>query len=177
MILVVTVFFSCTNDSKKVRDFLAEKNMPIAVAKDAYHVYKDSGKVSSKLITPLMNDFQNRKNHPYNEFPLGLKIINYENDGKDSITVIGDYALSYLKTSISEIKGNVVVINHSQNSKLETSQLFWDQKNKYFFSEKEFTLTSPDNTIKGVGFESKENLTEWISKNITGDIITKEEEL
>ena len=93
------------------------------------------------------------------------------------MTVIGDYALTYSKTSISELKGNVVVINHTENSKLETEQLFWDQKNKYFFSEKKFTLTTQTDTITGVGFESRENLDKWVSKNITGDIVTNENEL
>ena len=78
-IMIVGMLFSCTNDSKKVRDFLAEKNLPIAVAKDAHHIYKDSGRITSKLTTSLLNDFSNRKKHPYNEFPEGIKIINFEN--------------------------------------------------------------------------------------------------
>ncbi|MFY0630686.1 MAG: LPS export ABC transporter periplasmic protein LptC [Flavobacteriaceae bacterium] len=177
VVFLTTMLFSCTNDSKEVRDFLAEKNLPIGVAKDAYHVYKDSGKITSKLITPLLNDFSNRKNHPYNEFPKGVKIINFDNNGKDSTTITGDYALSYSKTSISELKGNVVVFNHTQKSKLETTQLFWDQKNKYFFSEKKFVFTDPDNTIRGVGFESREDLTKRVIKKVTGEIITNENEL
>ena len=177
IVLSMTMLFSCTNDSKEVRDFLAEKNLPIAVAKDAYHVYKDSGRVTSRLITPLLNDFSNRRNHPYKEFPIGIKIVNFENDGRDSITIIGDYALSYSKTLISEIKGNVVVINHTEKSKLETSQLFWDQKNKYFFSEKSFVLTDPTDTIKGIGFESREDLSKRVAKQITGQILTNEKEL
>ena len=68
-ILCVVMLFSCTNDSKKVRDFLAEQNLPIGVAKDVHHVYKDSGRITSKLMTSILNDFSNRKNHPYNEFP------------------------------------------------------------------------------------------------------------
>ncbi|MBT6378559.1 MAG: LPS export ABC transporter periplasmic protein LptC, partial [Flavobacterium sp.] len=63
-IMIVGMLFSCTNDSKKVRDFLAEKNLPIAVAKDAHHIYKDSGRITSKLTTSLLNDFSNRKKHP-----------------------------------------------------------------------------------------------------------------
>lgn len=179
VIFLTAMLFSCTNDTQEVRDFLAEKNLPIGVAKEAYHVYKDSGKVSSKLITPLLNDFSNRKNHPYNEFPKGLKIINFENEGRDSVTVIGDYALSYSKTSISEIKGNVVVVNHTDQLKLETNQLFWDQKNKYFFTEEPFILRKlVDSTFtKGVGFESREDLTRWVAKKTIGDIITEEDEL
>ena len=174
--VIASMLFSCTNDAKEVRDFLAEQNRPIGIAQHAFHIYKDSGKVTSKLITPQLNDFSNRRNHPYNEFPKGVKIINFENGGKDSVTVIGDYALSYSKTSISELKGNVIVINHSEKSVLNTEQLFWDQKNKYFFSEKRFTLTTPTDTIRGIGFESRENLTKWVSKNVTGDIVTNEDE-
>lgn len=177
VILISAMLFSCTNDAKTVRDFLAEKNLPTAVAKDAFHVYKDSGRITSKLITPLLNDFSNRKKHPYNEFPRGVKIINFENKGKDSITVLGDYALSYKKTSISELKNNVVVINHTDKSRLETSQLFWDQKNKYFFTEKEFTLTTPTDTIIGIGFESMENLKKYVAKKTEGNILTNENEL
>lgn len=174
--VIASVLFSCTNDFKEVRDFLAEQNRPIGIAQHAFHTYKDSGKITSKLMTPQLNDFSNRRNHPYNEFPKGVKIINFENDGKDSVTVSGDYALSYSKTSMSELKGNVVVFNHSEGSTLKTEQLFWDQKNKYFFSEKRFILTTSTDTIRGVGFESRENLKKWVSRNITGDIITNENE-
>ncbi len=177
--LAVTMFFSCRNNANQVRDFLAEKNLPIAVAKDAFHVYKDSGRITSKLITPLMKDFRNREEHPYNEFPEGIKIINFENKGKDSVTITGDYAISYTTTSMSEIRGNVVVINHTEASKLETDQLFWDQKTKYFFSEKKFTLIrmKERDTTRGYGFESRENLSKWISKNVTGEFNIKENEL
>jgi len=71
------MLFSCANNTQKVRDFLADKNLPVGTAKDAYHVYKDSGRITSKLITPIMLDFSNRKEHPYSEFPKGVKIINF----------------------------------------------------------------------------------------------------
>ena len=177
LVVMIGMLFSCTNDSNKVRDFLAEKNLPIAVAKNANHFYKDSGKVTSKLSTSLLRDFSNREKHPYNEFPEGIKIINFENNGQDSITVIGDYALSYSKTSISELRGNVLVINHTYDSRLETEQLFWDKKNKYFFTEKSFKLTKTNDTVIGIGFESRENLKKYVAKRTNGNILTKENEL
>ena len=167
------MLFSCSNSTVEVRDFLASKNLPIGVAKDAFHVYKDSGRITSKLITPLLRDFSNRKQHPYNEFPEGVKIINF--NGKDSVTVTGDYALSYSQTQISELIGNVVVINHAENSKLETEQLFWDQNTQYFFSEKAFTLSTLKDTIYGIGFESKEDLSQHLAKKTIGRLETIEE--
>lgn len=175
VLYVTAMLFSCVNDTQKVRDLLADKNLPIGKSKDAFHVYKDSGRITSKLITPLMLDYSNRKEHPYSEFPKGLKIINFENKGFDSITITGDYALSYSKTSISEIKGNVVVVNHLDKSRLETEQLFWDEKTKYFISEKPFKLTKEKDTIFGIGFESKDDLTKHITKKTTGKLETSED--
>ena len=170
----IAMLFSCSNSTQEVRDFLAAKNLPIGEAKNAYHVYKDSGRITSKLITPLMLDFSNRKAHPYSEFPKGIKIINFENKGKDSVTIIGDYAISYAKTLVSEIKGNVVVVNHTDESRLETTQLFWDQNLSYFFTEKPFVLSTINDTIYGIGFESKEDLSKHLEKNISGTLQTKE---
>lgn len=168
------MLFSCSNTSKEVRDFLASKNLPIAKATDAYHVYKDSGSITSKLITPLLLDFSNRKKHPYNEFPEGIKIISFEKKGLDSITVVADYAIRYTKTVISELLGNVTVINHSEKTKLKTEQLFWDEKTNYYFSEKAFTLTTEKDTIYGVGFECKEDLSSHLAKKTTGNLQTSE---
>ena len=174
VLLFTSMLFSCNNNTQKVRDFLTDKNLPIGTAENAIHVYKDSGRVSSKLITPLMLDFSNRDVHPYSEFPKGITIVNYENKGADSITISGNYALSYSKTSISEIRGNVVVINHTDKSRLETEQLFWDEKTKYFVSEKAFKLTQGNDTITGVGFESKDDLTKHLARKTNGRLETKE---
>ena len=121
-----------------------------------------------------MLDFSNRKEHTYSKFPEGIKIVNFENQ-IDSVTIIGDFALNYPKTSISEIRGNVVVLNHTDNSRLETEQLFWDEKNNYFISEKAFKLIKVNDTIYGVGFESKDDLTKHLAKKTTGKLETTED--
>jgi len=169
-----TMLFSCTSDTQKVRDFLVDKNLPVGIARDANHVYKDSGKITSRLITPLMLDFSNRSEHPYSEFPNGIKIVNFRKSDIDSVTITGQYAISYSKTSISEIKGHVIVINHTDKSRLENEQLFWDEKTKYFISEKAFTLMKEKDTIFGIGFESKDDLTQHLSKKTTGKLETIE---
>ena len=93
----------------------------------------------------------------------------------DSVTIIGDYAISYPKTSISEIKGNVVVVNHREKSKLETEQLFWDENTNYFVSEKAFKLMTEKDTVFGIGFESKDDLSKHLAKKTTGKLETSKQ--
>lgn len=174
---LVAMFFSCVNSKKEVRDFLADKNMPVGTAKNIFHIKKDSGIITSKTMASVFHDFSNRKEHPYSEFPEGIKIVSIDKTGKDSTTITGNYALTYSRTSVSEISGDVVILNHKENTKLETNQLFWDQKEHYFFTEDGFRLTTPNGVINGFGFESKEDLTKYIAKDITGDIETKEKNI
>jgi LPS export ABC transporter protein LptC len=173
IIFLMTMFFSCVNDIKEVQDFLADKNLPVGVAKNVNLIQTDSGKVRNKLITPLLYDFSNRKEQPYQEFPEGIKIITFDDKG-DSISVKADYCRTYTKTSISEVKGHVKVTNHKDRIKLLAEQLFWDQTTHYIYTEKAFKLITQTDTINGIGFESDENLSKVIMKNISGSVYISE---
>ena len=165
-ILLVAMFFSCGNKIQDVEDFLADKNLPIGEVKNVYLVHTDSGMIKTKLIAPLMLDYANRKEHPYTKFPDGIKIVTFDKKG-DSVILTADYSVSFNKTSISEVKGNVVVVNETDGSKLMTDQLFWDANEHYIYTEKKFTLiTNNYDTIKGIGFESNEDLSKVNMKGI-----------
>lgn len=173
IVFSIAMFFSCTNSAKEVRDFLADKNLPIGEAIDINLIHTDSGRVDIKMKAPLMLDFANRENHPYSEFPKGIFITTIEKNG-DSTTIEGDYAKTYSKTSVSEIKGNVEIINYAKKNKLETSEIFWDQKTHYFFTEKRFVFYTLTDTIYGTGFEASEDLDVWWVKNQSGVIEIKD---
>ncbi|MCF6350928.1 MAG: LPS export ABC transporter periplasmic protein LptC [Flavobacteriaceae bacterium] len=157
-IVIVIMLFSCENNMDEINDFIADKNLPISVTKDIYLIHTDSGYVKSKMSATLLHDFTNRKNHPYHEFPNGIKIVTFDN--KDSTTITAKYAITYKKTQITEIKGNVIVLNHIKKLQLKTEQLFWDQKENYYFSNKRSILTSTTDTLIGKdGFDARSDLT------------------
>ena len=169
-IFLVAMLFSCVNNPKKIKDFIADKNLPISVTKNINLVHTDSGKLKSKMITKLLHDFSNREKNPYQEFPKGLKLITFEKNG-DSTTIISDYARTFKKTQVTEIKGNVIVINHKKNMKLLTEQLFWDEKEGYFFSNKKSLLISGKDTLIGNdGFDANSDLTNANMMNNKGKL-------
>jgi LPS export ABC transporter protein LptC len=173
VVISIAMFFSCTNSAKEVRDFLADKNLPVGEAYDVVHKYTDSGVIRVKMEAPLMLDFGNRDQHPYSEFPEGIKITSIEKNG-DSTTIKGDYAKNYKRTEVSQLKNNVVIINHADRNRLETDEIFWDKKTHYFFTESKFTFYTPTDTIYGTGFEASEDLKKWWVKNQQGIINVRE---
>lgn len=172
-VFMVAFFLSCENNIKEVQDFLADKNLPVGVAKNVNLIHTDSGRIKTRLITPLLYDYANRQMHPYQEFPEGILITNFEENG-DSTTLIADYARIFTKTAISEAKGNVVIRNHKDQSRLYTDQLYWDQNTHYIYTDADFTLYKDKDTIKGRGFESNEDLTKWNARNISGTVYVNE---
>jgi len=172
------VLFSCKNSSKEINDFLADQNLPIGVAEQINHAYKDSGIITNRLISPMLLDYSNRKLTPYSEFPKGIKMVIINKKTRDSITVTGNYAINYEVTNFSEIIGNVVIINHQNGATLNSEQMYWDKKEHYFFTESKFTLFTQKDTLHGVGFESDSNLNNWILNNTKGNFVinTKKEE-
>ena len=173
IVLTIAMLFSCKNDAKEVRDFLADKNLPIGEAYNINLKHTDSGRINVKMRAPVMLDFGNRYSHPYSEFPKGIKITSIEKNG-DSITIEGGYARSYKNTQISEIKHHVIIYSYAQKNKLTTEQIYWDQKSHYYFTEKKFTFYTLTDTIRGTGFEASEDLKTWWVKNQSGVINIKE---
>jgi LPS export ABC transporter protein LptC len=169
VILITAMFFSCKNDAKEVRDFLADKNLPIGESYNIDHKHTDSGRIDIKMKAPIMYDFDNRKSHPYSEFPKGIKITTIDKNN-DSITIEGEYAKNYRLTAVSELRNNVVIINHKEKTKLTTQEVYWDQKTHYFFTEKQFVFYTLTDTIYGTGFEASEDLKKWWVKNQSGVI-------
>jgi len=120
-----------------------------------------------------MHDFSNREDHPYTLFPEGVRIVSFDAKG-DSVILTAGYSITFGKTNISEVKDSVSVVNPADQTKLLTSQLFWDSNEHYIYTEKKFTLITKLDTINGKGFESNEDLSKVIMKSIQGSIYVNE---
>ena len=100
----------------------------------------NSKKVQPKLKSPLNEDYENL-NFKYQVFPKGVAVDFYDKEGRKN-TVVADKGIKYTETNIIDLIGNVVITSHDGKI-LETPQLYWDQSNKWIFTEEEFTYTNP----------------------------------
>lgn len=134
-VFAVTMFFSCESNFKQVQKLNQKTFSPTGQADTINLVYTDSGKVKAILISPKMIDYASLEN-PYTEFPKGIKVTIYD-DQENKSYVDADYAVSYKKTNLIDLQGNVKITTYD-NKILETSQLYYDQKNEWFFTENYF---------------------------------------
>ena len=68
-----------------------------------------------------------------------------DDSGKKSY-IESDYAITYEKTYIIDLQGNVKITTDDGN-RLETEQLFYDRKNEWFYTEKKFKFTNKEGSL------------------------------
>lgn len=151
--LLFCVFLgSCSSDLKEVQRFNVSEFFPSGEADSIDLKYTDQGVIKAILKGAKMKDYAFVK-YPFTEFPEGLEVTLYDENGKRSF-VIADFATTYKGTDLIDLRGNVEM-RTEDGQRLETEQIYFDQKNQWFYTEKKFKFSNQDGsytTGEGVDF-------------------------
>ena len=170
----LTLFFlSCNNDFLEIKEINNINDLPVGIAENINLVYTDSARVKAILKSPLNKDFTNLK-FPYSEFPNGVKITFFDAN-KNETFVTSNYAVTYNKTNIVDLVGNVL-IELSDGSVLKTSQLFWDPEQELLFTEQNFTFKNDDYDIKANRLDANRQFTIFNTGKLDGNLTVEENE-
>ncbi len=139
-IVASIIFLSCEDNFKNVQKSNISEFAPTGDATSLTLKYTDSGKIKAILVSPKMLDYSS-VSYPFTVFPKGIFVTLYDKKNKKSF-VKSDYATSFKETDVIDLRGNVK-ISSEDGQYLETSQLYYDQKNEWFYTEKAFQMTDP----------------------------------
>ncbi|RXR20573.1 LPS export ABC transporter periplasmic protein LptC [Flavobacterium amnicola] len=166
LLITTTLFFiSCESNFKEVQKINITEINPVGEAQDFNLKYTDSGKIKAVLVSPKMLDFSTAE-FPFNEFPKGINLTIYDDNANKSF-VTSNYAVSYGSTNIIELTGQVIITTHD-GKKLETEQLYYDQKNEWFFTQKPYRFTDRGSIINGIGIDFSKDFKYLDTQQIKG---------
>ena len=169
-ILIFFCFYlasSCESNLKEVQKSSYAEFTPSGEAEDFNLKYTDSGRIKSILVSPRMRDYATVE-FPFTEFPNGIDVTIFDANGKRTF-VRANYAVSYKGTDISDLQGNVRISNEA-GQLMETEQLYFDQKNEWFYTEKNFKFTDPKGVSYGKGIDFSKDFRIVNSQEIKGQI-------
>lgn len=151
-IAAVMFLYGCESNFKDVQMIHFSEFYPSGEADTLNMKYTDSGRITAVLISPKMLDYATVE-FPFTEFPQGIDVTLYDKKGKRTFIKSG-YAVSFKGTDLIDLRTRVRIT--SEDGKLlETEQLYFDQKNEWFFTEKNFKFTDPEGgstTGQGIDF-------------------------
>ncbi len=163
-----TLFMSCHRTQppagdEQMQDVITQQSEDLKI------VYSKEGNLSYRFSTPLMERYEMAR-EPYMEFRKGVEITTY-NDSTHTVesTLTANYAIFLEKQELWEAKGNVVATK-AGGQKLETEQLFWNQKTKRVYSNVDSKVTQGRDVILGEGFDSDEEFEDYIIRRPKGRV-------
>ena len=174
-ILGLIFLLSCENDIEKINELTSELHLPQQTGYDVEIAFTDSGYLRWKIYAPEISRYESKDN-PYIEFPRGIKIIDFDREGKTESRLTANYAIYYQKDQLGEAKNNVVAIKETTGEELYTEQLFWDQKAETVYSNTFSRIINNQGTHIGEkGFEAKQDLSRWKLHGSRGTVKIKNE--
>jgi LPS export ABC transporter protein LptC len=171
IVIAVTLFFGCESNFKEVQKINFSEFVPSGEAEGINLKYTDSGRITAILVSPKMKEFASVE-FPFTEFPKGVDVTLYDKNKKRTI-ILADYATSYKLTNVIDLKGNVKITSQDGQI-LETDQLYFDQKNEWFYTEKIFKFTDPKGVSNGQGIDFSKDFKIINSQRIAGAIDSEE---
>jgi LPS export ABC transporter protein LptC len=140
--------------------------LPSLTVREFKTVVNDSGRVQLIMTSPVLEQYD-KTDPPYSEFKSGIKVTLF-NPRNDSVLVKAKYA-KCTNNNLWELRDSVVVINEN-NEKLETEVLFWNQEKDLIYTDRFVKMTSNDEVIQGIGFESDSHLIKRKILKVTAEI-------
>ncbi|GGH17151.1 LPS export ABC transporter periplasmic protein LptC [Mucilaginibacter phyllosphaerae] len=157
---------ACENDINKVKAIAAaDATKPIQRTTGVDMIFSDDAIVKARLLTPLMIDYDTKKN-PYTIMPKGVKVILYSEDGN----VIADTGFYYKEKDLIVFRKNVVATK-GDGSVYRSEELMWDMKKKQIYSDKKVVMTKPNgDEMTGTSFLSDDKFLNPVFQNSTAVI-------
>ena len=171
MVLSITLFLGCESNFKEVQKINFSEFVPSGEADQINLKYTDSGRITAILVSPKMREFAS-VDFPFTEFPKGIDVTLFDINGKKTF-IKSDYATSYKLTNIIDLEGNVKITSQDGQI-LETQQLYFDQKNEWFFTEKSFKFNDPKGVSNGQGIDFSKDFKVINSQSIAGELESSE---
>ena len=175
LLLCMAMLFSCNNDMRNLQQLSIQKKFAQGEAFDFKLVYTDSTKVVAVVTSKLNKDFTNQR-MPYSEFPEGVKVEFYDQARHKNI-VEANYGIIYPSSDMVELRDNVVLTTYD-GKKLKTSQLFWDQKEDWIFTDREFSFTdeTKGTVTNGIGMDFDKKFSTVKAHKTTGILAIEDNE-
>lgn len=153
--LVPLLFTSCENDPGEIELWTKKADLK-EEAKTVESYLSQAGVMKAKLTAPLMYRYQ--RDTIYTEFPNTLHVDFYDDSVRVESWLTAKYGIYYDNLNKVFLRDSVTVIN-LEGDTLRCPELWWDQNQQKFYTDKPARLDGKDKHLTGTkGLEASQDL-------------------
>lgn len=164
---IVFLLISCSSEEVyRQKVDIEQEIVPDQVAYEVDVAFVDSSFTKAVLKAGRARIFEDRKETLLDS---SVRVDFYEKGSYEiASTLTSDSASIDDRTKNMLARGNVVVVSEDSKRRLTTEILEWDNYRQKLFSTEFVTITTEQEIIKGYGFESDPNLTNYKINKVSG---------
>lgn len=174
LLTLAMFFFSCRKgEVPQEMESLPREQVPAMVTDSVSTLISDSGITRYRIETPkwLMYD---KTEPPYQEFPEGIYLEQFDVDLSVQASLKADYAYYDEQAQRWTLRGNVHALNR-KGEQFDTPLMMWDQTTHRIYSDTTIHITREKSIIEGIGFDSNEDMSKYTILRPTGVFPIEEE--
>lgn len=175
LLLAIIVLSACHSRPKKVGQMeilTPREQLPVLATDSVTTLISDSGITRYRIESPRWLFFD-KTDTPYQEFPKGIYLEQFDEQLNVEASLKADYAHYNENLELWTLRGNVHALNW-QGEQFDTQELKWDQRAHRVYSDSSIHITREKSIIEGVGFVSNEQMTKYTILHPTGVFPVKE---
>ena len=164
VIISLSLFTFCS--SKRVKPLVDTnidvEELPSQESWNSTITFSDSGKIKAILWTGHLKKFEDKREVFMDQ---DVKVDFYDLNQQKTTT------LTSKRAKVDEATNNLFAIDsvvaYNDSVTIKTEEMMWRNKDRKIVSDKFVTVISPKEKIQGYGFESDQNLRNYVIYNIT----------
>jgi LPS export ABC transporter protein LptC len=157
----------CVNDEGEVRE-LFEKRVGVDEARGVESYMSQGGRMKAKLTAPLMLRYQDTL--PRVEFPNNLHVDFFDDSLLVQSQLDARYA-RYVETQNKIFLRDSVRVFNTRGDTLFCQELWWDQNEQRFYTDKPVRIHQPGTIINGVGLTAPQDFKTFTMFRITNSVL------
>ena len=167
VVMLLLFMASCGKENKEVVEVTFDpENTYTLRTTDVSSLISDSGITRYRMNAKEWLVF-GKAREPYSYFPQGVYVEKFDSLFNVEASVKADTAYYWDKKGLYKLIGHVSILSQ-EGKKLDTSILYFDQKEDQIYTDKYFELEEGDKIITGIGFKSNQNMTKYKIFNSQG---------
>lgn len=175
LVLISGLAGSCDQKKEEVRPVLVRSDAPLMSARQIDVLFSDSGKISARLESPLLNRYGGES--PYIELPQGFRIFIYDSLQHIATTITGRKGIRHEYSRVMEAWGNVIVRNEKKKEQIVSEHFTWDENRRRIWSDVKVTITRPDQVITGSSMEANDTFNWYTINDMSGEMMVSRDSL
>ena len=173
-ILLAILMSACRHQTlQQGEETLPREQIAAMITDSVSTLISDSGITRYRIDAPQWC-FYDKTEPPYQEFPQGIYLEQFDPQLTVQASLKADYAHYNETQQLWTLRGNVHALNR-KGEQFDTPEMFWDQKTHRVYSDTTIHITRETSIISGIGFDSNEEMSKYTILKPTGMFPIKEE--